>query len=69
VREVRGVVGYFWRAHNLKLQADVGQLRYDAGYAGLSSRARSGLPSLGTRLVSGQRLADTQVRMQMQVAF
>jgi phosphate-selective porin OprO and OprP len=69
VREVRGVVGYFWRAHNLKLQADVGQLRYDAGYAGLSARARSGLPSLGTRLVSGQRLADNQVRVQMQVAF
>jgi phosphate-selective porin OprO and OprP len=69
VREVRGVVGYFWRAHNLKLQADVGQLRYDSGYAGLSSRARSGLPSLGTRLVSGQRLADTQVRVQLQVAF
>jgi phosphate-selective porin OprO and OprP len=69
VREVRGVVGYFWRAHNLKLQADAGQLRYDAGYAGLSSRARSGLPSLGTRLVSGRRLADTQLRVQMQVAF
>jgi phosphate-selective porin OprO and OprP len=69
VRELRGVVGYFWHAHNLKLQADAGQIRYDAGYAALSSRARAGLPSLGTRLVSGHRLADTQVRIQMQVAF
>jgi phosphate-selective porin len=69
VREVRVVVGHFWRGHNLKLQADAGQIRYDAGYAGLSARARSGLPALGTRLVSGQRLADTQVRVQMQVAF
>jgi phosphate-selective porin OprO and OprP len=69
VHEVRGVFGYFWRAHNLKLQADIGQVRYDAGYAGLSSRARSGLPALGARLVSGQRLADNQVRIQMQVGF
>jgi phosphate-selective porin OprO and OprP len=69
VREVRGVIGYFWRAHNLKVQADAGQVRYDAGYAGLPSRARQGLPGLGTRLVSGQDLADTQVRMQLQVAF
>jgi phosphate-selective porin OprO and OprP len=69
VQEVRGVVGYFWRAHNVKLQADVGQLRYDAGYASLTSRARAGLPSLGPRLVSGRALADTQVRVQMQVAF
>jgi phosphate-selective porin OprO and OprP len=69
VREVRGVIGYFWRAHNLKVQADAGQVRYDAGYAGLPSRARQGLPGLGTRLVSGQELADTQVRVQLQVAF
>lgn len=69
VREIRGVVGYFWRAHTLKLQADAGQLRYDAGYAALSSRARQGLPSLGTRLVTGEELADLQVRVQLQVAF
>lgn len=69
VREIRGVVGYFWRAHNLKLQADAGQVRYDAGYAGLGARARDGLPSLGPRLVSGRSLADNQVRVQLQVAF
>lgn len=69
VQEVRGVVGYFWRAHNVKLQADVGQVRFGAGYGGLSARARAGLPALGTRLVSGVSLADTQVRVQMQVGF
>jgi phosphate-selective porin len=69
VREIRGVVGHFWRAHNLKLQADIGQLRYDAGYGALSARARAGLPSLGPRLVGAARLADTQIRVQMQVAF
>ncbi|MBA3885683.1 MAG: hypothetical protein H0X67_08110 [Acidobacteria bacterium] len=69
VYEVRAVAGYFWHEHNLKLQADVGQLRYEAAYGALSPRARAGMPSLGTRLVSGQRLADTQIRVQMQVSF
>ena len=67
--EWRGVVGYFWRAHNLKLQGDAGQVRYGENYALMSSRARSGLPALGTRLSAGESLADTQVRLQFQVAF
>lgn len=69
VQEWRGVVGYYWQAHNLKLQADAGQTRYGAAFSTLSSRARQGLPVLGTRLVSGQSLADTQLRVQLQLAF
>ena len=69
LREIRGVVGYFWRSHNLKVQADVGQLRYGPNYALLSSRARQGLPGLGNRLVSGESLSDVQFRLQFQVAF
>jgi phosphate-selective porin len=69
VSELRGAFGYYWRAHNLKLQADVGQIGYQAGFAGLTSRARAGLPSLGTRLVSGQSLADKEFRLQLQLAF
>ncbi len=67
--ELRGVFGYYWQAHNLKLQADVGQVGYGARYATLSSRARQGLPALGTRLASGRGLNDTQVRVQLQLAF
>lgn len=67
--ELRGVVGYYWQAHNLKLQADVGQLGYGANFAAMSSRARQGLPGLGTRLVTGRSLNDAQVRVQLQVAF
>jgi phosphate-selective porin len=67
--ELRGVVGYYFQAHNLKLQADVGQLGYGANFATMSSRARQGLPALGTRLVSGTNLNDTQVRVQLQLAF
>jgi hypothetical protein len=67
--ELRGVVGYYWQAHNLKLQADVGQLGYGANFAAMSSRARQGLPGLGTRLVTGRSLNDTQVRIQLQLAF
>ena len=67
--ELRGVVGYHWQGHNLKVQADVGQIGYGAGFASMSSRARQGLPSLGTRLVRRSDLTDTQVRVQLQVAF
>lgn len=67
--ELRGVFGYYWHGHGLKLQADVGRLGYGAGFAGLSSRARQGLPSQGPRLVSGRSLSDRQVRIQLQVAF
>jgi phosphate-selective porin len=69
VSEVRGVFGHYWRAHNLKLQADLGQVSYDAGFAGLPSRARAGLPSPGVRLASDQRLSDTEFRLQLQLAF
>ena len=67
--EVRGVVGYYWHGHALKLQADAGQLIYGADFGRLSSRARQGLPSPGARLVSGEKLADTQIRVQFQVSF
>lgn len=69
VRELRGVVGYYWQAHGLKLQADAGQVEYGARFASLSSRARQGLPALGTRLASGVSLSDRQVRVQLQLAF
>ena len=69
VTEVRGVVGYYWQGHGLKLQADAGELRYDPAFGTLSSRARQGLSALGPRLVSGGRLSDRQVRVQLQLAF
>ena len=69
VKEWRGVFGYYFQAHNLKLQADAGQLLYGSAFSSLSARARQGLPALGTRLVSSQSLSDTQVRVQLQLAF
>ena len=69
VTELRGAFSYFWQAHNFKLQADIGQLGYGSRFASLSSRARLGLPALGTRLVTGRDLSDTQVRVQLQVTF
>ena len=67
--EWRGVIGYYWQAHNLKLQADAGRLTFEPEFASLSARARQGLPTLGTRLSSGRRLSDTQIRVQLQLAF
>ena len=69
VAEMRGVVSYYWQAHSLKLQTDVGQVRYGENVAGLPARARQGLPLAGTRLVSGEALSDTQLRMQLTLVF
>jgi hypothetical protein len=69
LREVRGVVGYYWQAHNLKLQADIGQIRFGRNFSTLSPVARSGLTGLGNRLVRGEEIADTEFRMQFQLTF
>ena len=66
--ELRGVFGYFWQAHGLKLQADIGTLEYESRFSTLSSRARQGLTALGTRTSTGA-FRDGQVRVQLQLAF
>jgi hypothetical protein len=68
VSESRVVINHYWQAHNLKLQADVGRVSYDDRFGTLSSRARQGLPGLGVRLETGA-FDDTQLRVQMQIAF
>lgn len=67
--ELRGLAGYYWQAHGLKLQADIGRVAYGRKFSTLSSRARQGLVPQGPRLVSGRRLSDAQVRVQLQLAF
>ena len=69
VSELRGVASYYWQSHSLKLQADIGQVSYGSAFATLAPRARLGLPGLGTRLVTGEDLADTQLRVQLTLAF
>ena len=69
VRELRGVLGYYWQGHGLKLLADVGRIGYDSQVGALSSRARQGLPSVGPRLVSDRELSDIQFRVEVTLAF
>jgi hypothetical protein len=69
VSEARLVFGYFWHGHNLKFQADVGQVEYKENVGTLSALAARGLPSLGSRLVTGEELSDLQFRAQVQLAF
>lgn len=69
VVETRLAAGWYWQGHNLKIQADAGQIEYDAGFAGLSDLAKRGLPDLGTRLTAGVPLTDKQLRVQFQLAF
>ena len=66
--ELRGVFGYFWQAHGLKLQADIGTLEYGERFGDLPVRARQGLTVPGPRTTTGA-FRDTQVRIQLQLAF
>ena len=72
--EVRLVYGYYWKAHNMKLQADIGEVTYGKNFASLSELALRGVsPALlkDLRLVTlpGQELTDQQLRVQFVLAF
>ena len=58
--ELRGGANYFWKGHNLKLQADAARLAYEAS-----------APGRGTRLpaAASQDVADFQLRVQLQLYF
>jgi len=61
-REARGAVNYYFKKHALKLQADAGQVTYEAKAPGRGDATR--LPA-----ASGKELADFQLRVQLQLAF
>lgn len=72
--EMRLVYGYFWKNHNMKVQADIGQIKYGQNFASLSTLALRGVsPSLlaPLRIVSlpGQDITDQQLRVQFVLAF
>lgn len=72
--EMRLVYGYFWKGHNMKLQADIGEVTYGKNFASLSDLALRGvspLPLNTLRLVTlpGQELTDQQLRVQFVLAF
>ncbi|HZN55256.1 MAG TPA: porin [Candidatus Polarisedimenticolaceae bacterium] len=74
LQEMRAVYGYFWRSHNMKFQADFGQLTYGENFAALSALAlRAVSPALlpANRLVPlpGQEIKDKQFRAQFVLAF
>jgi phosphate-selective porin len=72
--EIRAVYGYFWKAHNMKIQADLGEIKYGSNFASLSSLAlRNVSPALSPaqRLVPlpGEDITDKQLRVQFVLAF
>lgn len=72
--EMRVVYGYFWKAHNMKVQADLGEIKYGSNFASLSALAlRAVSPSLSPaqRLVPlpGEEITDKQLRVQFVLAF
>jgi phosphate-selective porin OprO and OprP len=62
VQEARGAVNYYFRQHNLKLQADAARITYGP---------KAPLRVDATRLpsASGKELTDFQLRVQLQLAF
>jgi phosphate-selective porin OprO/OprP len=72
--EYRLAYGYFWKAHNMKVQADLGEIKFDKNFASLSTLALRGIsPTLqaAQRLVAlpGQDITDKQLRVQFVLAF
>lgn len=72
--EMRLVYGYYWKGHNMKLQADLGEIKYGQNFASLSSLALKGvspslLPTLRIVPLPGQELTDKQLRVQFVLAF
>ncbi len=72
--EMRLVYGYFWKSHNMKVQADIGQIGFGKNFSTLSGLAlRNVSPGLSAaqRLVAlpGETITDNQLRVQFVVAF
>ena len=72
--EARLVYGYFWKGHNMKLQADIGQVTFGQNFASLSALATRNISpglSASSRLVAlpGQDIKDNQLRVQFVLAF
>jgi phosphate-selective porin len=78
--EARLVYGYYMKGHNLKLQADIGEISYGANFAALYATDERSLLALRNvspgleplkRLVPlpGTSLTDKQARIQVTVAF
>jgi phosphate-selective porin len=72
--EARLVYGYYIKGHNLKIQTDVGQIRFGENFSTLSALAlRNVSPALDAtkRLVvlPGTELKDNQARIQVTVQF
>jgi len=70
--EMRLVYGYYWKAHNMKVQADIGEVKYGKNFASLSELALRGVSPLlldPLRLVHGQDITDKQLRVQFVLAF
>ena len=72
--EMRLVYGYFWKSHNMKLQADIGEIKYGQNFASLSTIALRGVSPLllaPLRIVPlpGQEITDKQLRVQFVLAF
>lgn len=73
--ELRGIANWFFKGHNLKIQADLGQLRYDADapatFNGVTARGANASPTAAGRLAAagGEKLSDLQARVQFQLNF
>jgi hypothetical protein len=72
--EYRLVYGYYWKAHNMKLQADIGEVVFGSNFASLSTLALRGVNPLllaPLRIVPlpGQEITDKQLRIQFGISF
>ncbi len=75
ITETRGMVGWYFKGHNLKIHADFGQVEYEANapatFNGFVARGPSASATVPGRLpaADGQSVSDKQVRVQFQLNF
>lgn len=78
ITETRGLVAWFFKGHNLKIQTDFGQIEYDANapatfntFTARGKVAAGGDSPVAGRLpaATGQSVSDRQIRIQVQLNF
>lgn len=73
--ELRGIANWFFKGHDLKIQADFGQLKYDpnapATFNGVTARGAVADVGVAGRLpaADGRSVSDLQARVQFQLNF
>ena len=75
ITEIKGLVSWYWKGHNLKVYSDFGTIEYEANapatFNGFTARGRPETATTAGRLASAanQTVSDKQIRIQFQLNY